>query len=85
MARCRVSALAALVLMSAAWAAPGAAAIAPPAGIAAGDATRLAQYYYGTRPRERICWNERVRRFVGHDRYGRALYQSYTRRVCRYR
>lgn len=40
-----------------------------------------AQYYR----RRRVCWNQRVRRFVGYDRYGRAMYRTYTRRVCRWR
>lgn len=40
-----------------------------------------AQYYPR---RRRVCWNQRVRRFVGYDRYGRAMYRSFTRRVCRW-
>lgn len=35
--------------------------------------------------RRRVCWNERVRRFVGYDRHGRAMYRTQTRRVCRWR
>ena len=87
MARCRFSVLAALVMMSFACTAPASATIAssPPAGIVAGGAPRLVQYYYRTQPRQRICWNERVRNFVGYDRYGRAIYRSHVRRVCRYR
>lgn len=51
------------------------------------ERTRLAneiQYYYAP-PRRQVCWNERVRRFVGYDRYGRAVYRVYTQRVCRWR
>ena len=87
MARCRTGALAALLMTAALWAAPSHAVAAPaaPPGVAAAGHAMLAQYYYGPRPRQRVCWNERVRRFVGYDRYGRAVYRNYTRRVCRYR
>mgnify|MGYP005841831503 CR=1 FL=1 len=85
MARCRTGALAALVMTAFAWTAPAPAVAAPAAlaGVVAGQPAVPAQYYYAPRPRQRVCWNERVRRFVGYDRYGRAVYRNFTRRVCR--
>ncbi len=48
-----------------------------------------AQYYYPERRRRRrrrrVCWTERRRVFVGYDRWGRALWRSVPRRVCRWR
>jgi hypothetical protein len=43
--------------------------------------------YYGRPPprRRQECWTERSRVFVGYDRYGRAMYRSAPRRVCRWR
>ncbi len=99
MARCRDILLAALLLgaahpSTAAATGPGAAlAAAAPPGV-----TR-AQYYVPERryappprhygrpiPRRRqVCWTERSRVFVGYDRWGRALYRSVPRRVCRWR
>jgi len=62
-------------------AASAAAATRAPSPAAPDGPARDAQYYPR---RRRVCWNERVRRFVGYDRYGRALYRTYTRRVCRW-
>ncbi|WP_137127818.1 hypothetical protein [Roseomonas sp. HF4] len=59
-----------------------AAAARNPAPSLPGGPLQGAQYYPR---RRRVCWNERVRRFVGYDRYGRAMYRTYTRRVCRWR
>lgn len=87
MAPRRIFALIALVLTPALHGAPRTAqAMTLPSPLLehARTATEI-QYYYAPPRRRQVCWNERVRRFVGYDRYGRAVYRTYNRRVCRWR
>jgi hypothetical protein len=89
MARCRTL-VAAVLLLGGTTIMPHAAAAAPlpPASPAAAQSVQYyapERPYYRPAPRRRVCWNERVRRHVGYDPWGRPIYRTYTRRVCRTR
>ena len=97
MARCRAILLAALLLgvadhSFAAAAGPGAPVPAPPGATPAQYFAPERQYappprHYGRPPprRRQVCWTEQGRIFVGYDGWGRAMYRSVPRRVCRWR
>lgn len=97
MARCRDILLAVLLLgvadlSSAAAAGPGAPAPALPGTTPVQYFAPERQYappppHYGRPPppRRQVCWTERGRVLAGYDRWGRPIYRSVPRRVCRWR
>lgn len=90
MARCRDVVLLAVMMAGA--------AVLPAGAATQGEApVQLAQYYsqerpyygrppgYGRPPPRQVCWNEYRRIYVGRDQWGRPVYRTVPRRVCRWR